>query len=457
MASFPLPTPGTAGQPFQFATIPSNFGTPSKLFMKSTTAAYVYDGSSLIKVTDVNYPVLTVWGVAYLDGVIYVMEPDGTIHGSNIFDPLTWPAAKIIAAKSEGDAAIALVRHLVYIIALKEHSSEFFYDASQPAPGSPLLPMQNAFMEVGCAVGGSIAFSDNTVFFMSESLPKGRSISRMDGFDNKIISTIFIDRILNADDLTTVYAFTVKKNGHVFYVLTLKTSALTLVYDDVTKEWHRWTNYTLGSSANITITTVDGITTATTAAMNTLEDGDPISVTYGSAPEITETVNVTWISSTQFSFIAQGVVTGTSASYIPWVESYFPGIFYTRGTTQDLLLSETGANVFLFDELTFLDNGQPINLLVRTAIDDWGTMAQKRGNSLEWVGDIEPTTVLVRSNDIDYKAANWSQYRPIVVTEDRAQINGMGSFRRRAHDFRHTDNTALRGIALEYDFFVGSR
>lgn len=457
MPSFPLPSPGPAGQAFQFATMPSNFSQPPQLMIKNSTAAYIWDGTSLTKITSPNYPALTVYGVAYLDGRFYVMAPDGTISGCDTFDPFTWQSTTIIAAKSEGDGAVALVRHLVYLIAFKEHSSEFFYDAGQPAPGSPLLPMQNAFMEVGCAVGGSIAFSDNTVFFMSESLPKGRSVSRMDGFEGKIISTIFVDRILNADDLATVFAFVVKKNGHVFYVLTLKTSKITLVYDDVTKEWHRWTNYTAGTFVSISITTdEEGITTATTSSPNTLLDGDPIDVTYGSAPEITETVNITWISPTQFSFIAQGMVTGTAATYVPWIESYFPGVVYTRGTTQDLLLSEIGANVFLFDDLTFQDNLQPINTIARTAIDDWGVMRSKRFNRLELVGDLVPTTVLVRFNDRDFKSAEWSTFRPILVEADRAQIVSLGSARRRSHEFRHTDNTSLRMIALEADFDVGA-
>lgn len=461
MANFPLPSPGIVGQSYQFATIPSNFATPSKLFFKNTTAAYVFDGSSVVQVTSPNYPALTVPGVAYLNGRIYVMAPDGTISGSETFDPLTWLSTTIIAAKSEGDPAVALVRHLVYIVALKATSSEFFIDAGLPSPGSPLTPMLNAFQEVGCAVAGSIGFTDNTVFFMSESLPKGRSISRLDGLDSKIISNVFIDRILNSSDLSEVFAFVVKKNGHVFYVITITDIALTLVFDDVQKDWHRWTNYTVGTVVNVTLVVLpSGLIEATTVGPCNQRDGDPISITYTSmAGPFTETVNITWIPSlpNKFTFTALTDVVAGAASYLPWVESYFPGIFYTRGTNEDFLISETGSKVFEFDENLFQDVLQPINLKARTAIDDWGVMRKKYFRRLELVGDLDPTTVRVRTNDTDYGATNWSQYRPILVQDDRAQIKALGAGRRRAHEFRHTDNTALRMIALEADFDVGAR
>jgi hypothetical protein len=245
----------------------------------------------------------------------------------------------------------------------------------------------------------------------------------------------------------------------VFYVLTLKTSAITLVYDDKMKKWHRWTTYTVGEEVEIEVTTDEyGITTATTTSPNSLEDGDPISVTYNNGVlDITETVNVTFVSTVQFTFTASQTVVDGSANYIPWISSYFPFVFYTRGANEDLLLAEQGSDVMLFEDAVYQDSGQPINTLARTSIEDWGVMREKRFNRLELVGDLEPTTVLVRYNDHDYKAAKWSTYRSIVVEADRAQIAALGSGRRRAHEFRHTDNTSLRMIALEADFDVGAR
>lgn len=448
MPSFALPTPGVANQPFQFATIPQMGATPPKLFLKNTTAAYVYDGTSLTKVTDADYPALTVPGVAYLDGTIYVMKSDGAIYGSDLLTPGTWTALNFISANAEGDRAVALARHLQYIVAFKERSTEIFYDAGNPVPGSPLSKMPSGLMEVGCAAAGSIAYTDNSLFFMSSSYPKGRSVQMMEGFTPRKVSTPFIDRLLDADTLSKVFSFVVKSNGHTFYVLTLVNTNLTLVYDAITNEWHRWTHLTRGADVAATTSTSSyGVTTFTVSGGHGLNDGDPILI-------LGDVLPISYISSTQFSITSAQLIP-PSTVYTSYTEGYFPGVFYTRGSNVDLLLSENGAVVYEFSTSVFQDAGLPINFKARTALDDWGVMATKFFRRLEIVGDIEDTTLQVRTSDDDYRT--WSNYRKIQLTNDRAQLKALGAGRRRAHEIRHFDNTPLRLVSLEVDFDLGAR
>lgn len=444
---FPLPNVGTAGQPFQFAIIPQSGATPAKLFLKNTTAAYVYDGTSVTEVTDVDYPALTVPGVVYLDGTIYVMDPAGIIWGSDLSNPLSWSALNFISANADGDAAVMLARHLNYVVAFKERTTEFLYNAGAPAPGSPLGKMQNAFMEIGCAVAGSVASSDNSVYFMSKSASKGRSISKMEGFTPRKISTPFIDRILNADDLATVRSFVVKLNGHVFYVLTLVTSNLTLVFDEVTSEWHRWTSMTLGAAVNVTgTTTTDGVTTIPSTAHG-LEDGDPIRL-------INQILPISYVDANTFTVVSAETVPANT-SYNPYTESYFIGLYYAYASGEDLVLTGDGAAIYKFSTSTYQDNGMPIDVRARTAVEDFGEMKLKIYRRLELVGDIENTDVNLRWTDDDYQT--WSLFRPIPVDANRAQLRMLGASRRRAFEMRHIDNTALRKISIELDIDLGAR
>ena len=444
---FPLPNVGPANQPFQFALIPQSGATPAKLFLKNTTAAYVYDGTTVTEVTDADYPATTVWGVVYLDGTIYVMDVAGVIYGSDLNNPLSWDALNFITANADGDAAVALARHLNYIVAFKDRTTEFLFDAGAAAPGSPLGKMQNAFMEIGCATSGSIASSDNSVYFMSKSNAKGRSISKMEGFTPRKISTPFIDRILNGDDLATVRSFVVKLNGHVFYVLTLVTSEITLVFDEVTNEWHRWSSMTRGSIVNVTgTTTTDGVATIPSTSHG-LQDGDPILL-------LGEILPISYIDADTFSVVASGAVPANT-SYYPYSESYFIGMYYAHAAGEDLVLTLDGAAIYQFSTSTYQDNGMPIDVRVRTAVEDFGEMRLKTFRRLELVGDIEDTTVNLRWTDDDYQT--WSIFRPIPVDVNRAQLRMLGAARRRAFEMRHLDNTPLRKIAIELDIDVGAR
>jgi hypothetical protein len=231
-------TPTINCRPMQLTLIPANGSTQNKVFIKSDIDAWVYDGSSATKVTDGDYPITTVPGVVCLNGAIYVMGSNGQINGSDIYDGLSWDALNFITANAEGDEGIALARQLNYIIAFKSYSTEVFYDAGNPT-GSPLAKVQNALLEIGCASASSIAYSDNTIYFMANSKQNGRSVMRMNGYTPEQVSTPFVDKILNDDDLDTVYSFMIKSEGHLFYVLTLKTSGITLAYDAVENSWSR--------------------------------------------------------------------------------------------------------------------------------------------------------------------------------------------------------------------------
>jgi hypothetical protein len=79
---------------------------------------------------------------------------------------------------------------------------------------------------------------DNTLIYMAQTFQAGRSIVMLNGFSPVKISNPYVDRLLDADDLATVYSYSVKINGHDFYILSLKTTNYTLVYDLVEKEWH---------------------------------------------------------------------------------------------------------------------------------------------------------------------------------------------------------------------------
>ena len=264
----------------------------SGFVLKNNAAAYYYNGSTLAQITDANYPATTVPGVAYLDGFTFVMTPAGDVYNSNVTTPTVWGALNKINTLT-GDGAIALCRYLNYVVAFGANTTTFFYNANN-ATGSPLLPNKSATLNVGCANGNSVVQTENTVFWIGQTKQKSRSVYVFNGLSEHVVSTPYIDRILAADDLATVYAYFLEVNGHGFYVLTLKTSNLTIVYDTKTENWQSFTSTGSGTVYVIVYAWYDNGVVYLVIPNHGLPNGT-IGVVGGTGPPYylgTQTVNV---------------------------------------------------------------------------------------------------------------------------------------------------------------------
>jgi hypothetical protein len=220
----------------QWQSVTQNAG--QYLIWKNTVDAWVLYAGNLQKITSPNYPQATVPGVVNLDDTAYVMDVNGVISGSSLSDPFTWPANNYITADFQSDNGIAIAKHQQYVVALKQFSIQFFYDAGR-YPGCPLLPVVSANQRIGCVAAGSVVNMDNTLVFMATTGASDRYIAMLNGTTPQRISTPAVDRILS--DWTPdafCYGQNIKKNGHDFYVLTLTTTGVTLAYDFVEQRWH---------------------------------------------------------------------------------------------------------------------------------------------------------------------------------------------------------------------------
>lgn len=457
-----IPSPPVPCVPFQATLIPATTSSPVQVFLKNNDIAYLYNGTTITHINDPDYPASTVYGVVYLDGYIFVMNSYGQIFGSDLAAPTSWTATNVIVANAEADAGVAIARQLNYVVAFKQYSTEFFYDAGNPT-GSPLSKVLNALLTIGCASAGSLAFADNTIYFMGNAQQHGRSIQKMEGYTPKYISNQYIDRILNASTLEEVYAFIVKSNGHFFYVLTLVDLNLTLVLDEVTSDWTVWSTMTADDPLSVASMELqsDGSILVTMPFPHNQVDGDPFFMAGALPLELNGSFNLRYdpetYAATEFSYFPSepiDEVLNDGGEVTFYTEGIFPGVYYARSANGDLLLDiETGA-VYTFDPLTYADNDHPIDVLIRTALLDFGVMASKRYSRFELVGDKVDTNVYVRYSDDDYD--NFSLYRQINMNTRRAKISNLGSGRRRAFDLRNTDNQPLRLLAAEIDIDLGA-
>jgi len=191
-----------------------------------------------------NFPSTTkLKGVVYLDGRLYVMDSDAAIYGSKYTDdPTVWDPLNKIVARVEPDKGVGLAKQLAYVVALKEWTSEVFYDAGN-STGSPLAPVAGAKSPYGCVSMDSVVEIDDVLYWISSNRTVSPQIVSMEDLRVRVISTTSVDRQLDQADFSEVFAFGFKHGGHKFYCVTIKNENLTLVYDISQGLWYQWTDY----------------------------------------------------------------------------------------------------------------------------------------------------------------------------------------------------------------------
>lgn len=245
-------TVDTAGGVYSFNSI---MGANPKMVFQNGNYGYAYDDTALVSANlhslSPSYPQYTVKGLAYLDGTTYVMQhffgtaiTPAVIWGSGINDVTTanvWDPLNFITAQIEPDSGVYLAKQLVYVVALKEWTTEIFFDAGNTT-GSPLGPVENAKINYGCASADSVQRIDDNLLFISNTLGASNQVLMISRLQPRIVSTPEIDRLLETADLSVVYSWQLKYNGHSFYIVTIKNNNLTLAYDIVQNMWSQWTD-----------------------------------------------------------------------------------------------------------------------------------------------------------------------------------------------------------------------
>lgn len=444
-------------------------GTGRQIIFQGNDTATLYDitsGTSGL-LTGTNFPAAMVPGMVYLDQTYYVMDTEGVIWNSTgaADDPTTWPTDGFISASFEPDMGVALAKALNYVVALGQWSIELFWDAGN-ATGSPLSPVNNGVLLIGCASAGSIAQTESTLIFMAQrkgggsTAQRGRFIAMLVGTSYEELSNPSVGRVLDSDDLATVYASVVELGGHTWYILGLGTSALTLVYDLKQKVWYTWSRLANGTGVTITaLTQTNGVATGT-AASHGISDGDPAVISGATPAGYNGTLNVSvTTSASAFSYPVSSAISGTgtgaSMSITPYTESFFDSVAVAGLGSLQLIQDSTGS-VYTFSLNSRLDVGAiPINCKYRTNNLDNGNRDNKFCHAVTVLGDILSSVEygLLRHTDDDFKS--YSYYRRFDLSQEKCDEHRFGIYRRRAWEWRFTGTSQHRIEAMEPDLTQG--
>lgn len=368
-------------------------GTPRVLFLKNRTEAYTLTSAgTFAQVTDPDYPGASAPvcpGSAYLDGTLYVMTFDARIWGCDLNDATQWDPLNVIRAQIEPDGGVALAKQGSYVVAFKEWTTEFFYNAGAyngTLTGSPLLPVQNAKLPMGLVSPRSVQSIDDALYFVGRNKTLGPGVYVIVAAKITKISTFAVDKLIA--QYTPDYAWYFRILGHTFYSLRIPASPqpLTLVYDITTQVWQFFQ-----------------------------EGATNLDVEFASA----------------------GVGNG---------------INYLQGSNGAVLRTMLPNAVV---DTNILTAQIPIELRAVTPLFDAGTRLRKVLSKLRIDADeYSAGTLQIRWSDDDYQT--WSPWIAINLHEDLNQFVNLGSFRKRAFEYRHVSPTPFRMATSELDLLIGS-
>jgi hypothetical protein len=409
--------------------------------------AYTANGENeyvVFSVNDPDYPVNTVRGAVFLDGRFFVMTPGGDIQQSALEDASTWSSLEFIKSQIDAGRGVYIARLKNYIVAFKDWSTEFFYDAAN-ATGSILSPVQNAAFQIGCASGASVQEMSDTIVWMGQTrLGFGRGVYVLEGTEPKRISTPSVDKLLDQDALSQVYSWAASIGSHVLYGITLGQTELTLVYDFSSGLWSFFTYLEIsGSPLYVESATSAGL--LTTSASHGLEDGAIVKLAGpGGFPN-------SWHVATNISPNTLQIQTPFSAgagwTLQPYTETYFPVVSSVRAEGRQFMQDAINGALYEFQQAAYRDAIGATPMRLRTPKIDDGSSRNKSMASAELVGDKVESTAVIRHSDDDY--ATYSLFRPVALGVRRSRIRRVGKMTRRTFEILHVGNALVRLEAIE--------
>ena len=218
------------------------------LFIACNGPSFIYNATTLLfgQITDVDFPgALT---VSYLDGYFVFIEPDSQrVWVTELLDPLLIDPLDFASAEGSPDGLVSSITDHSEIWLFGTTSVEVWYNAAQGS-GFPLIRIQGAFNEIGCAATYSVAKLDNGLFWLGADNRGQGIVYRSQGYTGVRISTHAVEwQIQQYGDISDAIAYTYQQDGHAFYVLTFPAAQATWVYDIAAQAWHERASFTNGA------------------------------------------------------------------------------------------------------------------------------------------------------------------------------------------------------------------
>ncbi len=187
----------------------------SQLVMAAGGVAYLFNGSTFAPIVSAVLPPVS--DVAYLTGrFVYVCAGSDTFYYSEINDADNVGGLNFATAESLPDATVAVGVLDEALVLFGAASVEFWQTTSDAA--SPFQPVVGRGFQRGCVARGSVAFVDNSLFWVADNRVVYRAGPNAPA---RISSSSIEDKLRQCVNVAGITAWAATFEGHEIYLLNI--------------------------------------------------------------------------------------------------------------------------------------------------------------------------------------------------------------------------------------------
>ncbi len=183
----------------------------------ATSAGGIFTAASLTEISagvDADFPANTpnkclIGPFVQMDFTTYIMTTDGGIYNSDLNSITSWNALGVTASQAYPDKGMGICRYKHFIVAFGEDSIEFFSNAGNPPPESPLQRTDQAFVKFGTADPKLIRTVDDNLYWVSAGSGGTQGLWTLENFVPRKLTNRKQDNII-----TTAYGGTAGAPWH---------------------------------------------------------------------------------------------------------------------------------------------------------------------------------------------------------------------------------------------------
>lgn len=206
----------------------SNGDFGDQILLVDGTEGYIFDGSTLAAVADVDFP-SNPTSCVYLDGYAIITTQDtGFFYISNLNDFSGWVATQFANAERDPDNLVRAFVNNRDLILFGEYTTEI--GTNTGAYPFPFEAYANGLFDIGLDARHSVARANNKVMWLSKDRRGKKQIQTSTGTNYKPLSTLAIDYQISTYSTTSdAEAFTYSEYGMDFYQITFPSAGITWV------------------------------------------------------------------------------------------------------------------------------------------------------------------------------------------------------------------------------------
>lgn len=216
-------------------------------FSEYEAALYICDGSQVFEAQFIGPtivftgPVITetpMGGITFLNSyTVGYIEGTNEWYVSELGNGGNWPALNVAKKEFFPDNIVAVKAIAGFLWLFGQNSTEIWGESGNP--DFPFARVSGGVLDIGAAAPWSIQDVGGVAIFVGKDKLGAGAVYSASGASVKVISEPAIDRRLqDLGDLSKIKAYTYKRDGNQFYILSDENLETSLVYDLSTSLWH---------------------------------------------------------------------------------------------------------------------------------------------------------------------------------------------------------------------------